>query len=302
MTGTANDTHKFAQTYRESDSGLDYAQNRYFASSTGRFLTADPYRASSGTSNPQSWNHYAYAQNDPINFADPVGLLLCVPGVTCPPGYPGGGSGSGSGGAGPGDPCTYASIGCGDGGEGGGEGDDPTAAAIAQGEQRAYDLLKNPKCAGLFKLPQGVTPQAFLQSMYDSGAIQAVDFATIPLPPKTPGASTFATQTAAATPMQPPLGSPVPPEILLNTNATMNSPDAGGYFGVGLLTFSVGNVPVALAGADKQALILIHELGHLANNVFGAGSSSIGPDGTIVRNGIAASVQNSINVYQNCLQ
>ena len=33
---------KFAQTYRDSDSGLDYAQNRYYASGIGRFLTTDP--------------------------------------------------------------------------------------------------------------------------------------------------------------------------------------------------------------------------------------------------------------------
>src|ERR1039457_4654394 len=38
ITATSNDTFKFAQLYRDSDSGLDYAVNRYYASSVGRFL------------------------------------------------------------------------------------------------------------------------------------------------------------------------------------------------------------------------------------------------------------------------
>src|SRR5260370_32691609 len=33
ITGTANDTYKFAQLIRDSDSGLDYAQARYFGNS-----------------------------------------------------------------------------------------------------------------------------------------------------------------------------------------------------------------------------------------------------------------------------
>jgi RHS repeat-associated protein len=41
-TPTANNTYKFASTYRDSTTGLDYAMNRYYASGMGRFLTADP--------------------------------------------------------------------------------------------------------------------------------------------------------------------------------------------------------------------------------------------------------------------
>jgi len=36
-----NDTFKFAQTYRDSHSGIDYAKNRNYSSSIGRFLTLD---------------------------------------------------------------------------------------------------------------------------------------------------------------------------------------------------------------------------------------------------------------------
>jgi RHS repeat-associated protein len=48
ITSTANDRYKFAETFRDADSGLDYALNRYYASGIGRFLSPDPYKASGG--------------------------------------------------------------------------------------------------------------------------------------------------------------------------------------------------------------------------------------------------------------
>ena len=77
ITSTANNGYKFASTYRDSATGLDYAVNRYYASGTGRFLSTDPYRASGGPADPQGLNRYTYAQNDPVNFRDPTGLLRC---------------------------------------------------------------------------------------------------------------------------------------------------------------------------------------------------------------------------------
>jgi RHS repeat-associated protein len=73
---TANNTYKFASTYRDSTTGLDYAVNRYYASGTARFTTPDPYKASAGASDPQSWNRYSYTQGDPVNYKDPTGLLM----------------------------------------------------------------------------------------------------------------------------------------------------------------------------------------------------------------------------------
>jgi RHS repeat-associated protein len=75
ITSTANDRYKFAETFRDSDSGLDYALNRYYASSIGRFLSVDPYGRSAVATNPQSWNRYAYVLGDPINGTDPTGLV-----------------------------------------------------------------------------------------------------------------------------------------------------------------------------------------------------------------------------------
>jgi RHS repeat-associated protein len=75
ITSTNNDTYKFAQTYRDSDSGLDYAVARYYGSSIGRFLTADRNRFD--RTQPQSLNLYAYTAGDPINAVDGAGLDEC---------------------------------------------------------------------------------------------------------------------------------------------------------------------------------------------------------------------------------
>jgi RHS repeat-associated protein len=71
---TAQDKDKFATYYRDA-SGLDYAQNRYYANTLGRFTSPDPYKASGGPADPQSWNKYSYVQGDPINYSDGSGLL-----------------------------------------------------------------------------------------------------------------------------------------------------------------------------------------------------------------------------------
>ena len=56
--------------------GLDYAQNRYYSSVLGRFITPDPYVGNAGLGDPGSWNKYAYVENDPVNFTDSQGLFL----------------------------------------------------------------------------------------------------------------------------------------------------------------------------------------------------------------------------------
>jgi len=53
---------------------------RYYASRSGRFMTPDPGHVGANVVDPQSWNAYAYAANDPINLVDPSGLRysFCV--------------------------------------------------------------------------------------------------------------------------------------------------------------------------------------------------------------------------------
>ena len=72
---TQNGTEKFTGYFRDAETGLDYAMNRYHNPGTGRFLTPDPYSKSASASNPGSWNRYAYVQGNPINVTDPTGLF-----------------------------------------------------------------------------------------------------------------------------------------------------------------------------------------------------------------------------------
>ncbi|MGH8247138.1 MAG: RHS repeat-associated core domain-containing protein, partial [Gammaproteobacteria bacterium] len=71
---SANDAQKFADTYRDSTTGLDYAINRSYSSGTGRFLSTDPDFCKDTPLYPQKWNRYLYVRNDPANFIDPSGL------------------------------------------------------------------------------------------------------------------------------------------------------------------------------------------------------------------------------------
>jgi RHS repeat-associated protein len=70
--------YKFTGKERDTESGLDYFGARYYASSMGRFMSPDPsglYYADQ--TNPQSFNLYAYALNNPLKFIDPTGLTIC---------------------------------------------------------------------------------------------------------------------------------------------------------------------------------------------------------------------------------
>src|SRR5260370_20602825 len=72
-----NDTVKFTSYTRDSATGLDYADQRYYNNGVGRFMSPDPAQRSAGVSIPQSWNRYLYTLGDPINHVDPTCLLLC---------------------------------------------------------------------------------------------------------------------------------------------------------------------------------------------------------------------------------
>jgi RHS repeat-associated protein len=76
------DTWSFGTYWTDSVTGLDYANNRYYFNSLGRFVTPDPYASNSGgagdPSGPQSWNKYAYTRGDPVNRVDPAGMQDCA--------------------------------------------------------------------------------------------------------------------------------------------------------------------------------------------------------------------------------
>jgi len=62
----------YASEAYEEETGLIYLRNRYYDPEIGRFVSADPSLGK--LTDPQSFNPYAYANNNPINFIDPLGL------------------------------------------------------------------------------------------------------------------------------------------------------------------------------------------------------------------------------------
>lgn len=60
---------------KDSESGLEFAQARYYNPTHGRFTSVDPLTASANVKNPQTFNRYSYVLNSPYKYTDPLGLL-----------------------------------------------------------------------------------------------------------------------------------------------------------------------------------------------------------------------------------
>jgi RHS repeat-associated protein len=282
-TSTGDDREKFG-TYTRDNAGQDYADQRYYAVGAGRFGTPDRSKGAHRGA-PSTWNKYLYVVGDPINFYDPRGREVWNPSY-CPPedencaeqpggGGSGAGGGSGQGGSGgddpepdPGDdPC---------GGEGGAQFAPCSApeppppappppppgcsnwgcmpAALAQ----AREWLKQPECAALFGTSgtrmAGFDPTAVLNSVYTPGGGPwgAGTFAYIPYP-------------AAAITVPVALTVPGPTPIVYGVTA--------------LVAINELNVPGTNAWNQgdtfNNALLLLHELGHVYNILPGSGGSQI---------------------------
>ena len=68
---------QFVGYERDTETGLDFVQARYFGSTMGRFTSPDPVIVSvKRMINPQIWNGYSYVGNNPLNATDPTGEEL----------------------------------------------------------------------------------------------------------------------------------------------------------------------------------------------------------------------------------
>ena len=66
--------YKFTGKERDTESQLDYFGARYYSNVTGRFITPDPLLNSGRPWDPQTWNRYGYAHNNPLSYVDPSGF------------------------------------------------------------------------------------------------------------------------------------------------------------------------------------------------------------------------------------
>jgi len=83
--GSGTTNHLFTGKERDAESGMDYYGARYYVSLAGRFLTPDLPFVDQQPGNPQTWNLYPYARNNPMLFIDPTGYAaVSIDGFTFP--------------------------------------------------------------------------------------------------------------------------------------------------------------------------------------------------------------------------
>jgi RHS repeat-associated protein len=71
------DARLFTGKERDPETGMDYFGARYYRAEIGRFTTVDPVTPwQSAVANPQLWNRYAYALNNPLRYVDPDGRCI----------------------------------------------------------------------------------------------------------------------------------------------------------------------------------------------------------------------------------
>ena len=73
---STNEARKYIGQFSDQNSGLDYLQARYYDSARGQFVNEDPvfWSNKQNLADPQSFNVYSYANDNPINRSDPSGL------------------------------------------------------------------------------------------------------------------------------------------------------------------------------------------------------------------------------------
>ncbi len=266
---TGGDVEKFATYFRDGATGLDYAVNRYYDSGTGRFLTADPYRASAAVADPQSWNRYSYTGSDPVNYFDPAGLERLFPmSYDGPDGYTGNGYP---------DQQWYASGGMfscqeGSGGPvcfqlllpistqagtaiGGGGGSGSGAIQIAKdATYRSSDRISREKCAELFLPADENTPEN--RRRLAEALVQLADDNTVPVLPS-----------SAATNIKPDV-----PAFTTGTNGLIYFIEDRSFFTGIFNSKPLGGAFANLSLSGVQELMVIHEFMHYRGIV--------GPDDT----------------------
>jgi RHS repeat-associated protein len=84
---TTKEKKLFTGHERDAETGLDYFGARYYRPQVGRFTTVDPeLNVKEALVDPQRWNRYAYAKNNPLKYVDPDGRNPALPFICVIPG------------------------------------------------------------------------------------------------------------------------------------------------------------------------------------------------------------------------
>ena len=182
---------------------VDRLDARYYNNNFGRFWSVDP-SGHANPGNPQSWNQYAYAGGDPVNFRDPTGRFSYNPNDPCGPFgvWMGEGCYDDSGGPGygfsayPNPPVlSYAGLGTGSPtGPLSGDGFGGAAALLKASIARVQADLAKPNCGGDFKNAAQTSQKAGTVGFSDQGELQFVTTpdGVIQQAPHSPGEGNYA--------------------------------------------------------------------------------------------------------------
>jgi RHS repeat-associated protein len=165
---------KFTGQEHDDENQFDFFQARYLSAAQQRFMSPDPANAGADLMNPQSWNGYAYVNNNPLNAIDPTGTCSIGPDGVAHDDDPGdcGGGGITVPGGSPDpvpldpDPCIYFECGSG-GGYGNGQ-----FARVAPQPVKPQQPPKNGTLTQIKNLACSAIPDA--RTLTLSGGIGAV--------------------------------------------------------------------------------------------------------------------------------
>lgn len=274
---------------RDSETGMDYAINRYYNSGYGRFMTAD--LLAGHLQSPQSLNRYAYVTNDPVNLPDPLGLY-----INCSIFAKNfNGEGDKPDGADchfengdieidtdPGEPLVFL------GGGGGGSGRTPSQK-LPDAIQRALNALKNLECAaavghGVRDDSDSVIPASeVLQDL--SSNVKLEDDHSID--PSHYGKITFGTLNSTQG------------TISAATHGSTWTDNSGSTTSV-TITINTAAGSFVNGSADDQTVTILHELGHAIADLFGPSASMVKSDNESTQQGRDQSAANTKLIKERC--
>ncbi len=244
---------------------VDRLDARYYNNNFGRFWSVDP-SGHANPGNPQSWNQYAYAGGDPVNFRDPTGRFSYNPNDPCGPFgvWMGEGCYDDSGGPGygfsayPNPPVlSYAGLGTGSPtGPLSGDGFGGAAALLKASIARVQADLAKPNCGGDFKNAAQTSQKAGTVGFSDQGELQFVTTpdGVIQQAPHSPGEGNYAPISRSIN-----LNSQVNWVDPANTSALLN----GSPYTYNALAAYANYLGVSSVSADQlMDMDVLHELSH----------------------------------------